>query len=122
MTTLGYGDLFASGEDQYYTSTFSGTSSASPIVTGASISLLGVFHARGPNGQNARTIRHLLASTGTAQATDARHIGPQPDLRRAIQNQPGFSWSDSGPIAGRHCVKWSEGADPHTWNDNYLCY
>ncbi|WP_164012850.1 S8 family serine peptidase [Pyxidicoccus trucidator] len=121
VTTLGYGNLFASGEDQYYTSSFSGTSSASPIVTGAAISLQGVARARGTGSLDPRYVRRLLASTGTAQAADARNIGPLPDLRRAIQNLPDFVWSQSGAIAGRHCVQWSEGADPHTWNDNFLC-
>ncbi|MFP2908285.1 S8 family peptidase, partial [Pyxidicoccus sp. 3LFB2] len=121
VTTMGYGDLFTSGEDQFYTSTFSGTSSASPIVTGAAVSLQGVARARGNASLDPRYVRRLLASTGTAQAADSRNIGPLPDLRRAIQNLPDFAWSQSGPIAGRHCVQWSEGADPHTWTDNYLC-
>lgn len=30
-------------------------------------------------------------------------------------------WSLSGPLAGKYCVQWSEPADPHTWDDNYLC-
>eukprot|EP01084_Bolivina_argentea_P157623 274649_1 len=33
-----------------------------------------------------------------------------------------FQWSSSGPIAGKHCVRWHESADrAGTWLDNYLC-
>jgi|GEM_PF-1080310 len=84
VTTLGYGDLFNSGEDQYYTSIFAGTSSASPIVTGAVASLQGVARAAGRTPLDSRAIRSLLAGTGTAQASDSRRIGSLPDLRRAI--------------------------------------
>ena len=122
VTTLGYGDLFNSGEDQYYTSWFSGTSSASPIVTGAAISVQGAALARGNGPMSPWAIRQLLASTGTPQAADWRNIGPLPDLRRALQgNSPDFVWSQAGPVPGRYCVQWLETSDPHTWDDNYLC-
>ncbi|QRN94395.1 S8 family serine peptidase [Archangium violaceum] len=86
VTTLGYGDLFGSayGEDQYYTSGFSGTSSASPIVTGAAASIQGVAMASGRGALDSRTVRTLLTSTGTPQSSDSRNIGPLPDLRRAL--------------------------------------
>ncbi|RKH39287.1 S8 family serine peptidase, partial [Corallococcus llansteffanensis] len=86
VVTLGYGDRFGSayGEDQFYTSTFSGTSSASPVVTGAAASVQGVALASGRAALDSRAMRSLLASTGTAQSADARNIGPLPDLRRAV--------------------------------------
>ncbi|MFP2910080.1 S8 family peptidase [Pyxidicoccus sp. 3LFB2] len=84
VTTLGYGDLFNSGEDQYYTGTFSGTSSASPIVTGAAASLQGVAIARGQGPLAPRMVRQILAETGTPQAASTQNIGPLPDLRQAI--------------------------------------
>jgi hypothetical protein len=84
VVTMGYGDLFSSGEDQYYTSFFSGTSSASPIVTGAAASVQGAARASGRAALDSRAMRSLLAGTGTAQANDARRIGPLPDLRRAL--------------------------------------
>jgi serine protease len=126
VVSMGYGDLFGytHGEDQFYTSFFNGTSSASPIVTGAALSLQGVNRARGADPLEPRYLRGLLASTGTAQAADARNIGRMPDLRQAIQTlqgRPALSWSSSGPIAGRYCTQVHESADPHTWNDNYLC-
>lgn len=33
-----------------------------------------------------------------------------------------FRWSSAGPIAGMSCLPWAEPADPHTWNDNFLCW
>ncbi|WP_224371229.1 AbfB domain-containing protein [Hyalangium versicolor] len=89
VVTMGYGDRFGSayGEDQYYTSTFSGTSSASPVVTGSAISLQGAARARGQGALDPRYVRFLLASTGTAQVADSRHIGPLPNLRQAFQYQ-----------------------------------
>jgi hypothetical protein len=34
---------------------------------------------------------------------------------------PMIFWSSAGSIPGRHCIQVIEPADPHTWNDNYLC-
>jgi hypothetical protein len=121
VTTLGYGDLFSYGENQDYTATFSGTSSASPIVTGAVANLQGVSIARGKGVLSPRYIRNQLTTTGTPQASDSRRIGPLPDLRRAIQQMPDLSWSQAGPIDGRYCTQLHEASDPHAWNDNYLC-
>jgi hypothetical protein len=81
--SMGYGDVFSSGEDQYYTATFSGTSSASPIVVGAAASAQGVALANGRRLTSVQ-MRGLLRNNGTAQASDARQIGPLPDLRKAL--------------------------------------
>jgi hypothetical protein len=80
--SMGYGNLFGSGygEDQFYTATFSGTSSASPIVTGAAACAQGVALAKGFR-LGSRHMRTLLAAHATPQAADARNIGPMPDLR-----------------------------------------
>jgi serine protease len=85
VASLGYGDLFGStvGVDQYYTATFSGTSSASPIVTGAAAVAQGVARANGRLLTSVQ-MRGLLRNNGTAQATDTRQIGPLPDLRKAL--------------------------------------
>ena len=32
-----------------------------------------------------------------------------------------LKWSYAGPIGGMSCTQFKEGADPYTWNDNYLC-
>jgi serine protease len=88
VVTLGYGDLFNPGgdENQWYTSQFSGTSSASPIVTGAAASVIGASLAEG-QGYGYRTpaeIRKILRDTGTPQVSDYRNIGPMPNLAQAI--------------------------------------
>lgn len=85
--TTGYGDLYnTGGEDFWYTSGFSGTSSASPIVTGAVLSVSGVFQQMLGIVADADTIRNLLINTGSPQQTPqlTRHIGPRPNLGSAL--------------------------------------
>jgi serine protease len=95
VTSTGYGDRFNPGdENQFYTAVFSGTSSASPIVTGSVASIQGALKGKGRNPLSPLAIRDLLVSTGTAQAADAKQIGPRPDLRRALGKlnlTPGFA-------------------------------
>ena len=84
VATLDYGDLQAcdDGGDRHYTNEFSGTSSASPIVAGAAI-LLESAHGR---ALAPRDVRRILTETGTAQTGDtSEHIGPRPDLARALR-------------------------------------
>jgi hypothetical protein len=38
-----------------------------------------------------------------------------------VEPHPNLYWSSAGPISGRYCTQIVESADPHTWNDNYLC-
>lgn len=85
--TTGYGGLFDGGgdEDQYYTASFSGTSSASPIVTGAAACLQGYYKATYGTPLTSDQIRDILVPTGTPQLGDTfLHIGPRPDLLTAI--------------------------------------
>ena len=88
VTTTGYGDLYSSGSDAntYYTSGFSGTSSASPIVAGAAADLESVFKAVSGSAAWPSWIRQRLVDTGTPQS-DPHHIGPQPDLLHAETNK-----------------------------------
>ncbi|MCY1081847.1 S8 family peptidase [Archangium lansingense] len=83
--SMGYGTLFGSsyGEDQFYTSTFSGTSSASPVITGAAASAQGVALANGRR-LTSKQMRGVLSTNGTAQAADSRNIGVLPDLRKVL--------------------------------------
>lgn len=88
--------------DQWYTRTFSGTSSASPIVAGAAALVQGIRIAAGQAPLTSVEMRTLLASTGTPQTPAARNIGPQPDLRAAIASMfPDHArfTSQSGPPA-----------------------
>ena len=84
VVTLGYGDLSGSGEDRWYTDSFSGTSSAAPIVVGAVANLQGIANATGMGPLEPRALRELLRATGTPQASSDKQIGPMPDLRGAI--------------------------------------
>ena len=87
VTSCGYGDLQGgTNEDLWYTDTFSGTSSASPIVTGAIACIQGMAKARGRPVLTPAQVRNCLRSTGSPQQ-DApgrpatQRIGNRPDLR-----------------------------------------
>ncbi len=92
VTTCGYGDLQGGpNEDFWYTDTFSGTSSASPIVVGA----LGCIQGRLKNRSRAlltpATATNLLRTTGSPQqGTTGRpasqRIGNRPDLKEAFSS------------------------------------
>jgi Subtilase family len=96
VTTTGgsNADLFSFGNDerQRYTSKFDGTSSATPIVAGAVLSIQG---ARGSCGLTAATplaMRQALSSTGTPQANPGTgHIGPLPRIVDALVATGGMS-------------------------------
>lgn len=89
VVTTGYGDLYAgSSEDDWYTDSFSGTSSASPIVTGAVAVLQGIAKAAGKL-LGPIDVRTRLRTTGTAQQSSpaaplSQRIGSQPDLDALI--------------------------------------
>ena len=89
VTTLGYGDAQAGAENRWYTHRFSGTSSASPIVTGAVACLQGIATYGGQAPLTPAEVRNILVSSGTPQANDpvrpsSEHIGPLPNLESAI--------------------------------------
>lgn len=90
VTTAGYGDLQGGASEQlWYTDTFSGTSSASPIVVGALGCVQGVLTARSRPQLTPARARELLRTTGTPQQ-DApgrprtQRIGNRPNLRALI--------------------------------------
>lgn len=88
VTTAGYGDLQGgSNEDLWYTDTFSGTSSASPIVVGAVASLQGMALARGRPPLTPAQVRNCLRTTGSPQQDEpgrpsSQRIGNRPNLRQ----------------------------------------
>ncbi|MDD9911354.1 MAG: S8 family serine peptidase [Ahrensia sp.] len=92
VTTCGYGDLQGGDNaDLWYTDRFSGTSSASPIVTGAIACLQGMAKARGRAVFNPMELREALRTTGSPQQ-DApgrprtQRIGNRPDLPPLAQH------------------------------------
>jgi serine protease len=85
VVTTGYGDLQGGPMNEFYTNSFGGTSSATPIVTGAAAVVSSVAQQQGVSF-SPQQVRSLLMSTGTSQdtSTDTGHIGPLPNLRAAL--------------------------------------
>jgi len=94
VVTTGYGNLYNEHPDSNwdYTNTFSGTSSAAPIVASAVAALESIFQWRDPMGLatpfGVDTVRNLLKNTGTPQQSGTypatQNIGPRPNLRMAL--------------------------------------
>jgi len=87
VTTTGYGNLatFGGDKNQRYTSSFSGTSSATPIVAGA-VALLQEY-AQTTHGVTLtpHQMRQILIDTGTPQSDPSNgEIGPLPHIEDAI--------------------------------------
>jgi len=96
--------LFFPNEDprQGYTAKFAGTSSATPIVTGAAACLQGVYKKRYPGRVlTGEVIRNLLVTTGTAQqeGPNPGNIGPRPNLKKAVKLLPDMSVIVVGSVA-----------------------
>lgn len=98
VTTSGFGDLFYDSLNpgdarQWYTPLFNGTSSASPIVTGAALAVQGAVMAAGFLPLDPIDLRHILVVSGTPQHGPAENIGPLPNIPRAlfgpVANLPG---------------------------------
>lgn len=84
VCTTGYGDLYSGvGERQWYTDEFSGTSSASPIVTGVAASLQGIAKRRGAP-LSPLALRQLLRDNGSDQQGPNESIGCLPDLGKLV--------------------------------------
>ncbi|HET7486934.1 MAG TPA: hypothetical protein VFJ85_03335 [Acidimicrobiales bacterium] len=90
VVSTGYGDLQGGpNPDLWYTQSFSGTSSASPIVVGALACLQGAVRAKGRPPIGAARARDLLRSTGSPQQDTpgrpaSQRIGNRPNLRQLI--------------------------------------
>lgn len=88
VTTTGYGDLYAAeGVNAYYTDGFSGTSSASPIVTGAVLLLQSAYKNATGTIITPSQMLDLLVQTGKSQQAGdyslEYNIGPLPDVMAA---------------------------------------
>ena len=83
--TLGYGyyALLGNDPDQAYTSTFGGTSGASPIVTGAAVLIQDYAVSMSGTPLDPLMVRQLLSDTGVPQGSGGQ-IGPFPDLVAAF--------------------------------------
>ncbi|MAE69046.1 MAG: hypothetical protein CME06_01100 [Gemmatimonadetes bacterium] len=92
--STGYGDLWEPEIDQAYTSSFSGTSSASPIVTGAAAATFLLNLETSGRFLTPFEVRDLLSTHGTPQGPPlSKPIGVLPDLAEIVQNLlPGYGW------------------------------
>lgn len=90
VMTTGYGHFYsAEGKNRYYTNTFSGTSSATPIVAGAAASLQGIAKATLNRFLTPEEVRDILSSTATPQSGEFdKRIAGLPNLKNAIANLP----------------------------------
>ncbi len=95
--TLGYGDYATYGGDdrQQYTAGFSGTSSASPMVTACVASLQSLSEATYGCRMGPRSMRQLLMDNGIAQGSGG-HIGPLPDMAAASSALLGLGGCEYG--------------------------
>ncbi|MCB2206304.1 HYR domain-containing protein [bacterium] len=91
VMTTGYGGTYsAEGKNRWYTSGFSGTSSATAIVAGA-VALVESIQEElhGGTPVTPAAMRSLLMSTGSPQQSGlnpaSQNIGPRPSIRAAIQ-------------------------------------
>jgi subtilisin family serine protease len=89
VATLSYGDLYNGGQNSKYTNTFSGTSSASPIVAGAAASLQSIAKSNIGRFLTPAEVRNILSSTATPQSGEfSKRIAGLPNLRSAIAHLP----------------------------------
>lgn len=88
VTTTGYTSLYNGGPHAKYTKDFSGTSSATPIVSSAVVAIQS--YAKNELGKTLtpREMRALLKKTGTPQGSGG-HIGPLPNVGAAIEELGG---------------------------------
>lgn len=82
VVTTGYGDLYGTSEEQFYSADFKGTSSASPIVAGAIASLQGQAVALFGAPLTAGLAEEILGMTGSPWSGN-HQIGERPDLAAA---------------------------------------
>lgn len=125
VTTAGYGDLQGgTNEDLWYTDTFSGTSSASPIVVGTLGCVQGVLRAHGGTLLTPARAIALLRSTGSPQ-TDApgrpqtQRIGNRPNLRQLIPAALNV-WHNNKTVVRTHAKHNSQMAWAIIENSNWL--
>ena len=88
VATTGYGDAYNPTNDvrRYYTKSFNGTSSATPIVAGTVLVIQSVRKACGLPPATPLEMRDLLVRTGARQGSPrARNIGPLPNLAAALK-------------------------------------
>ena len=126
VTTTGYGDLQGgTNSNVFYTNTFNGTSSASPIVTGALACVQGVLKNVGRIPLSPARARDLLRTTGSAQQASTtspltQRIGNRPNLRQlipaALQTNAFGGTQFTGTVAANGSGRWFTFNWPAQWH------
>ncbi|MCS3512392.1 S8 family peptidase [Pseudomonas grimontii] len=104
-----------------YTHTYSGTSSANPIIAGVMASLQGVARAHGLGNIAPKRLREILVETGYPQADgNSTQIGVQPDLDAAIKKllADGVGQPPTGRLALPEEVKSGEAFSAHVYAES----
>jgi hypothetical protein len=116
VTATGYG-ILQGGSDRnlWYTDTFSGTSSASPIIVGVLGCLQGILKARGAPLLTPARARNLLRSTGSPQQDASgrpitQRIGNRPNLRQLIPPLPEKVWHANKKVIRVYTTMHSQNA------------
>lgn len=86
VVTAGYGELFNGGKGRNYTARFSGTSSATPIVSGAVAVVSSIAKEQGIV-ISPQQMRKALRATGTPQGTmtSAKRVGNFPVIKQMMK-------------------------------------
>ena len=111
----------ASNPTSGYTHTYSGTSSANPIIAGVMASLQGVARAHGLGNLPPKELRRILVATGYPQSNGNRtQIGVQPDLDAAIKQMlaDGVGQPPTGRLAVPEEAKSGETFSSHVYAES----
>jgi hypothetical protein len=114
--STGYGGLWGQADcPQDYTASFSGTSSASPIITGVCAVMQGIANQKYNYDLTPLQMRNRILVGATPQAASAKNIGPMPDLFDAINGiEPNLAeYTPSG---------WAYPVVPRPTNDSNAGY
>ncbi|MES1257814.1 MAG: S8 family peptidase [Acidobacteriota bacterium] len=126
VTTSGYGDLQGgANHNVWYTTSFSGTSSASPIVTGALACVQGALRNAGRIPLSPARARDLLRTTGSPQQASpasplTQRIGNRPNLRQlipaALQTSTFAGTQFTGTLQANQTARWFTFNWPAHWH------
>lgn len=117
VVTTGYGGLFSGGANATYTSTFSGTSSASAVVAGAVGILSSGYRAAVGLTATPQLLRSLLMTYSTPQLGVNQRVGPLPDVYRALVSvdtrppDPPTGVTVALNSTGRPVLRWKAATD-----------